>query len=212
MQAFIFDMDGVIVDTELVHMRAEMDTAEAFGIKLTHEELIPYQGSSDEQLFGDIIKKRQLDIALEKICAYKKDLFNRTMREQGATPIEGILDLINEAARSELKTAIASSSTPDFIDFVVDDLKIRAKFDVLVSGALLAESKPNPEIYLLTAKKLGVNPKDCVVLEDTNNGARAAKAAGMYCIGFRSPHSGVQDFSMVDEIVDSIADIDLRKF
>ena len=91
-------------------------------------------------------------------------------------------------------------------------LGILSKFDVFQSGAVLPQSKPDPAIYLKTAADLVVDPRDCVVIEDTENGARAAKAAGMYCIGFVSPHSGKQDLSMADEIIDDMADIDLGKF
>lgn len=96
-----------------------------------------------------------------------------------------------------------------FISFVVDDLGIRECFDLLMSGTNLPESKPNPAIYLQTAAYLRVDPRDCVVLEDAANGARAAKAAGMTCIGFRSPHSPNQDLSVCDFIVDEIPEIRL---
>lgn len=119
----------------------------------------------------------------------------------------------NELRQSHgLKTAIASSSSDDFIAFVVDDLGIRGHFDLLMSGTNLPESKPNPAIYLQTAAYLRVDPRDCVVVEDAANGARAAKAAGMTCIGFNSPHSPNQDLSICDMLVDRLEEIDLSAF
>ena len=94
---------------------------------------------------------------------------------------------------------------------VVDDLGIRDHFDLLMSGTNLPESKPNPAIYLQTAAYLRVDPRDCVVVEDAANGARAAKAAGMTCIGYRAPGS-IQDLSICDVVVEKIQDIDLTQF
>ena len=137
------------------------------------------------------------------------------MEEEGATPIPGALELIertHQLRERGVKTAIASSSERKFINFIVQSLGIDGKFDTLESGDELPQSKPDPAIYLQTAAHLMVEPKECVVIEDTENGARAAKAAGMYCIGFRSPHSGQQDLSMCDEVVDDMSDIHLQKF
>ena len=216
MKAFIYDMDGVIVDSEPVHLRVEKHILETQGIHdVTWEELEAYQGSSDLNMWQDMAKKYQLKEAPEKFVKAKKYLFDRTMHEKGAKAIPGVLDLIERthALRTQgIKTAVASSSDPEFIRFVLTSLGVFEKFDAVQSGAVLPQSKPDPAVYLKTAADLVVTPKDCVVIEDTENGARAAKAAGMYCIGFRSPHSGLQDLSMCDEIVDNMADVNLEKF
>lgn len=210
MKAFIYDMDGVISDSEPVHIASEQRVLAKLGVTVTEEELYGYQGTSDRNLWTDLARKyhlTQTPEALEKAKAY---LFDRLMHEQGVTPIPGVLALIErtDALRAEgLKTAIASSSAMDFIEFVTASLGIRARFDTLQSGAELPQSKPDPAIYLQTAAMLRVAPADCVVIEDTENGARAAKAAGMYCIGYRSPHSGMQDLSMTDWIVSDMAEV-----
>ena len=216
MKAFIYDMDGVIVDSEPVHLRVEQHILEKQGVQgLTLADVEAYQGSSDLNMWQDLVKKYQLKQPAEKFVAAKKYLFNRTMEEEGATPISGALDLIERTHRLRaqgIKTAIASSSERKFINFIVQSLGIDGKFDTIESGDELPQSKPDPAIYLQTAAHLMVEPKECVVIEDTENGARAAKAAGMYCIGFRSPHSGRQDLSMCDEVVDEMAEVDLEKF
>ena len=216
MKAFIYDMDGVIVDSEPVHLRVEKHILETQGImNVTWEELEAYQGSSDLNMWQDMVQKYQLKETPDAFVKAKKYLFDRTMREEGAQPIPGVLALIERthALRAQgIKTAVASSSDPEFITFVLTSLGILDKFDAVQSGAVLPQSKPDPAVYLTTAADLMVDPRDCVVLEDTENGARAARAAGMYCIGFISPHSGKQDLSMCDEVVSGMADINLTKF
>ena len=108
--------------------------------------------------------------------------------------------------------AIASSSSPELIREVIRRLGIAKYFRELVSGDEVARPKPNPDVYLTAAKKIGADPSECVVLEDSHNGVLAAKSAGMFCIGFRSPHSGNQDLSTADIIVNSIRDIDPKKY
>ena len=216
MKAFIYDMDGVIVDSEPVHLRVEKHILEVQGIEgVTWEDLEAYQGTSDLNMWQDMAQKYHLKEAPEKYVKAKNYIFDRTMHEEGATPIAGVLTLIGRthALRAQgVKTAIASSSERSFIEFVMASLGIADKFDTYESGAELPQSKPDPAIYLKTAATLLVDPRDCVVLEDTENGARAAKAAGMYGIGFVSPHSGKQGLSMADEVVDDMADVDLAKF
>ncbi len=213
MKAFIYDMDGVIVDSEPVHMEAEQKIMKKLGYDVPRSVWESYQGRSDIELWSAVIEryhlKGQVAASLAKAKAY---LFNRTMREQGAKAIPGALDLIrrtDERRAQGLRTAIASSSERSFIAFVVDSLGIRDSFDLFTSGAELPFSKPDPAIYLKTAADLRVAPADCVVIEDAANGVRAAKAAGMYCIGFISPHSGRQDLSLADRIVADMSEIDL---
>lgn len=213
MKAFIFDMDGVIADTEPVHMQAEQHVLRRLGFEVDIAYFQRFQGMTDSMLFEAVKKDYPFKATAEQAAKAKAYIFNKKLHEEHVTPIEGILPFIhevNELRQSKgLKTAIASSSNDDFIGFVVDDLKIRDCFDILMSGTNLPESKPNPAIYLQTAAYLRVDPRECVVLEDAANGAKAAKAAGMTCIGFNSPHSPNQDLSICDCVVNKISEIRL---
>lgn len=93
------------------------------------------------------------------------------------------------------------------MEAVLDSFAIRPYFQSVLSGSMLPKSKPDPTIYRLSAERLGVSPQTCMVLEDTKSGVTAAKRAGMYCIGFRSPHSGGQDLSLADCVVDKLSEI-----
>lgn len=215
MKAFIYDMDGVIADTEPVHTKAERIVLQDMGIEVTDEFLAQYQGVTDLMMYEDLKEKFHFAPSAAEVAKKKAALFQKIMREEHVTPIEGILALIektHERRKTGLKTAIASSSNRAFISFVVDDLGIRDKFDFLMSGESVPRSKPDPAVYLQTAGHLGVAPADCVVIEDTKSGALAAKAAGMRCIGFKSPHSFHPDLSMCDAVVTRIADVDLSEW
>lgn len=211
MKAFIYDMDGVICDSEPVHNKAIKHVLHKAGATdVSDDDLRECQGSSEQNLWTLLASKFQLRFSPEALAKAKKYLFDRMMHEQGVTPIDGVLPLIeytHELRAAGLKTAIASSSARYFIEFVTESLGIADKFDMLQSGAELPQSKPDPAIYIKTAQALETDPADCVVIEDTENGVRAAKAAGMYCIGFRSPHSPGQDLSLADCVVSDMAEV-----
>lgn len=215
MKAFIYDMDGVIVDSELFHMKTEKIIFARHGIEADEALLLPYRGTSDMTMFEDI--KNRLDASYDPAALVsEKDALMRQMRPaEAVVPIEGALALIEatDALRARgVKTAIASSSSYETISHVTKALGIADKFDAVVSGTEFPMSKPDPTIYLHTARLLGIAPADCLVVEDAASGAQAAAAAGMTCIGFRSPHSGMQDFSCCSHVVAHLSDIDLHGF
>ena len=182
MRAFIYDMDGVIVDSEIIHMKAEKILLEHYGIQADEALLMPYRGTSDATMFEDIRLKYNAAYDVEGIVAEKDVLIRRLLQEEELVPIDGSLALIeatNALRARGIYTAIASSSPHEVISHVTESFGIADKFDVIVSGAELPVSKPDPAIYLQTAQLLGVHPGDCLVLEDAAAGAQAATAAGM---------------------------------
>ena len=215
MKALIYDMDGVIVDSEIIHMKAETILLARYGITADEALLKPYRGTSDKTMFEDI--KEQYDAAYDVagIVAEKDALMRELLRTEELVPIAGALELIaaTDALRPRgIRTAIASSSPHETIAHVTQTFGITDKFDVIESGAALPMSKPDPTIYLKTAELLGVAPADCLVIEDAAVGAQAALRAGMTCIGFFSPHSGIQDFTGCARIVQSLSEIDLYAY
>lgn len=215
MKAFIYDMDGVIVDTEPLHLEAIVYVLNKMGVHDIHvDDLVKYQGTTDLMVYEDLRKTHPFKPTPEQAVKAKDYLFQRLLEEKGIDPIDGTIDLIHQTADlrlSGVRTAIASSSADSFIEYVVRHFDLVDCFDCLVSGTNLPESKPNPAIYLQTAAYLNVDPRECVVLEDSGNGAKAAKAAGMTCIGYRAPGS-IQDLSICDVVVEKIQDIDLTQF
>lgn len=215
MKAFIYDMDGVIVDSEIIHMKAETILLARYGIEADEALLMPYRGTSDTTMFEDIKEKFNAAYDVAGIVEEKDDLMRELLRTEELILIDGALALIeatNALRVRGIRTAIASSSPHETIAHVTKTFGIVDKFDVIESGAELPMSKPDPTIYLQTAEMLGVAPADCLVLEDAAAGAQAAIRAGMTCIGFRSPHSGMQDFTGCERIIHKLSEIDLKAY
>lgn len=174
MKAFIYDMDGVIVDSEIIHMKAETILLARYGITADEALLMPYRGTSDATMFEDIKGKYDASYDVAGIVGEKDVLMRELLHTDELIPIEDALALIEatSALRAHgIRTAIASSSPCETINHVTETFGIADKFDVIVSGAELPMSKPDPRIYLQTAELLDVAPADCLVLEDAAAGA-----------------------------------------
>jgi beta-phosphoglucomutase len=187
-KACIFDLDGVIVDTAHYHFLAWKRLANELGINLT-EEL-------NEKLKG-VSRMRSLEMILELggITLSEHDKENLANRKNGwfvdyverMAPEEifpGVKSLLQQLRARDYKIALASSSKN--AKAIIQLLQIQNEFDVVVDGTMITHSKPHPEIFLLAAKRLGVDPADCLVFEDAEAGVEAALAAGMKCVGIGS--------------------------
>jgi len=187
-KACIFDLDGVIVDTAHYHFLAWKRLAEELGFELT---------PSDNERLKGVSRMESLNIVLElggvtlsehnkERMANKKNTWFVNYLEQ-MVPEEifpGVKQLIRELRAKGIKIALASSSKN--AKSVIQLLNIQNEFDVMVDGTMVVNSKPHPEIFLLAAKKLNVEPEDCIVFEDAEAGVEAALAAGMKCVGVGS--------------------------
>ncbi len=187
-KAAIFDLDGVIIDTAHYHYIAWKRLASEFGITLTHE--------NNEMLKG-VSRMRSLEIILalgnielpeqqkEQLAEKKNKWFVEyieSIRPEEIFP--GVIDLIRNLKKQKIKIGLASSSKN--APRVIELLGIAKDFDTLVDGTMITQSKPDPEIFLLAAHKLGIAPHECVVFEDAEAGVEAALAAGMKCVGVGS--------------------------
>lgn len=212
MEAFIFDMDGVIIDSEPLHSRVKMETFAHFGLPFDEGDLAQYMGRTSVDIFSDVLKKEhRTDVSVQEIVNYKHAHYLELAVGGALEAIPGSLELIARLRAAGVPLALATSSWRRVVDAILVQFDLTEAFASVISGSELPKSKPDPAIYRLSAEALGVEPRKCVVLEDTAAGVAAAKGAGMYCIGFRSPHSGVQDLSRADEIVDDLATIDVAK-
>ena len=212
MEAFIFDMDGVIIDSEPLHSRVKMETFAHFGLPFDEGDLAQYMGRTSVDIFSDVLKKEHRTyVSVQEIVNYKHAHYLELAVGGALEAIPGSLELIARLRAAGVPLALATSSWRRVVDAILVQFDLTEAFASVISGSELPKSKPDPAIYRLSAEALGVDPRKCVVLEDTAAGVAAAKGAGMYCIGFRSPHSGVQDLSRADEIVDDLATIDVAK-
>ena len=211
-KAFIFDMEGVIIDSEPIHARAKMATLREYGITLSAQEigLDKYVGRSAKSFWVDM-KARFPEVFTEEwqVMAGKKYEKYMEILNNDATikAIPGLPELLQRLKAKGYKIGLGSSSVRPMVNNVLTRFGIIEYFDALTTGDEVEHSKPDPTIYLLAAKKLGVNPADCTVVEDAASGVKAAKAAGMQCIAVRNPNSGQQDLSLADKIIDKYEEI-----
>ena len=209
-KAVIFDMDGVIIDSEPIHSRVKMDTFAHFGLPFDEADLVHYMGRTSRVIFEDTLQKHgRTDVTAADMAAYKHDHYLEVLESGEIEPVPGSVEFIQRLHAAGIPLALATSSNVRAMNAVLDGFGIRKYFTSVLSGGELPESKPHPAIYLISAQRLGVKPEDCMVVEDTTNGIRAAKAAGMYCVAYRNPNSGEQDLSLADEIVDDFRKINV---
>lgn len=214
-KAVIFDMDGVLLDSEPLYFESNMGIFRelGFGDKMTMEDYKPFVGAP-AWIMWETLKSRFGTAVINRptveLVHYEREKYLKFLRKKCAAgeivPIPGVIDMLEDLRRSGYKTAIASSSDINVIHTVVDTLGIREYFDFLATGDYVKNGKPAPDIFLYAAKELGVAPKRCAVIEDSHNGVKGAAAAGMYVVGYYNPHSGEQDLSLADVIIDKMSD------
>jgi len=187
-KAAIFDLDGVIIDTAHYHYIAWKRLASEFGITLTHENNEMLKGVSRMRSLEIILSLGNLELPeqqKEQLAEKKNKWFVEyieSIRPEEIFP--GVIDLIRNLKKQKIKIGLASSSKN--APRVIELLGIAKDFDTLVDGTMITQSKPDPEIFLLAAHKLGIAPHECVVFEDAEAGVEAALAAGMKCVGVGS--------------------------
>ncbi|WP_446898953.1 HAD family hydrolase [Clostridium sp. LBM24168] len=210
-KAVIFDMDGVIIDSEPAHLRINNKMFEKLKIDVSDEEKLKFVGATTSSVWEIIKGKYNLSYSIGELVKMDRDLYMKDLKStSNIKPITGVDVLIKKFYKNKLKLAIASSSPMDVIKIIISNFKLNRYFDYLITGDEVKRSKPAPDIFLKAAELLGVLPKECVVIEDSKNGIQAAKSAGMYCIGFLNLNSGQQDLSKADLVVDSLESIDFN--
>ncbi len=183
--AILFDMDGVIVDSEPLHQKAFEALFQELGRKHDHGIVFQeYYGRSDGALLRDFIQRHKLPDELEDLSARKLKYFLGYLRERRPV-FQELQVLVPELAR-RYQLAIATSSSHHVADVVMEISGLGPHFKLVVAREDVRFPKPDPEIYFTTARKLGVRPSACCVIEDSTHGIQAAKMAGMTCIGLTS--------------------------
>jgi HAD superfamily hydrolase (TIGR01509 family) len=204
-QAVIFDMDGVIVDSEPLHQKAFEALFEELGRKHDHGITFPdYYGRSDKALLTDFLQKHKVPHALEDLTQRKLKIFLQFLREH--RPVFQELHELVPALEKRYALAIASSSSHRVIDVVMEISGLRPHFKAIVGFEDIRFAKPDPEIYFTAAKRLGVRPSQCCVIEDAAMGVQAAKMAGMTCIGLTTSLPA-EKLARADHIAENFHDV-----
>ncbi len=199
-------MDGVIIDSEPVHVRIESVLFDELGIIMAPGEQESYVGTSGANMFALIKKRHGLAQSVESLLKISRSRLKEVLRSGDIDMVGGAASLIHRLHEKGYPLALASSSINEHIDIVMERFTIARYFRCRVSGDDVTQSKPDPEIFLTTARRMGVPPEDCWVIEDSEHGVRAAVDAGMRCIGFANPNSGNQNLSKADYIIRNMSD------
>jgi beta-phosphoglucomutase family hydrolase len=214
LEAVIFDMDGVIINSEPLHYEANQQLFDKLGFSVPMDEYSNYIGISTEKMWEDLRDKYDLNENLDTLTDKHREHTHEFIRKNmNGNEIPGIRKILEELKDKNIKTAVASSSSKDLIETVLKGFDLCQYFDILVSGEEVEKGKPNPDIFIYVAKKLKVNIKNCLVIEDSTNGIKAAKKAGAKCIGFNNPDSHGQDLTKADIVINKfeVLNYDLLK-
>lgn len=206
--AVIFDMDGVLINSETFYSEMEQVHFKMLGLNIPHEEHVTYQGTATDEMWRTIKEKHGVPHSLEELVEMTGSLTIPVFQGMEEIPLmPKITDLLEFLKGRNIPLALASSSYPDVIDIVLDKSGLRKYFPITVNSKMVGKSKPAPDIFLLAAKLLDVDSGQCLVIEDSTNGIRAARDAGMYCIAYNGPGAEFQDQSQAQQIITDYGEI-----
>jgi len=208
-QTVIFDMDGVIVDTEPVHRYAYYKQFAELNIEVSEELYTSFTGNSTRNIFQKLKDIFQLEQEVEDLIQRKRSIFNDAFdTKKDLELLAGVRNLIEDLHQNGVQLILASSASKVTIERIFNRFDLHQYFTHKVSGEDFPKSKPHPAIFEHAAS-LSVAPKEnCIIIEDSTNGIVAGKAAGILCIGYNSEHSKNQDLSLADYVVDHFDELD----
>lgn len=204
--AFLFDMDGVIVDSNPAHKIALRQFCKKYGYDLSEHQL-------KEKIYGRTNKDwipalfGQIDRQKAKALADEKEKLFREIYKPTIEPVKGLLSFLEKIRSAEIPRAIATSAPQENVDFTLDKTGTRPFFEIILNESSVENGKPDPEIYLKSAKAVGFPPEQCIVIEDSLSGVKAGKAAGCKVVAITTTHSR-EELSEADTIIDNFEGIE----
>ena len=208
----IFDMDGVIVDTEPVHHYAYNTHFKQLNIDVFPEMYASFTGNSTKNIFERLKLQFNLEDDVQSLVETKRNLFNNAFdSKEDLYLLDGVEVLIKDLYQNGMQLVLASSSATVTINRIFNRFGLHKYFSHIVSGENFPKSKPHPAIFQHAAFLSQTPVKNCIVIEDSTNGIKAAKAAGIYCIGYDSFHSKMQDYSLADMVISDFKELGFEK-
>jgi len=212
LKAVIFDMDGVVIESEPLHHYAYHSMFKDVNIEVTDAIYESFTGKSTINVCKQVCDLFSLKETPEYLVSLKRNHFDYVFNNSTDFDlIEGVLDLIKDLHRNGVTLVLASSATMPSIERIFDKFDLNQYFIAKLSGANLKESKPHPEIFINAVKTSGFKTEECMVIEDSTNGIEAAKGAGVFCVGFDSFFSKNQDYSKADLVIKKFEEINFDK-
>ncbi len=215
-EAVFFDLDGLLVDTEGIHVRAYEEVAEHLGIALTADYVNAFIGAPTSENIKRIMADYDVPVErYEKILKIRYDRYAELVRKIPLLPMDGAVECVLRAKEKGYRTALVTSSMREHTVAVLDNItkhsnfkiNVAACFDTMVFGDDIARQKPEPDIYHEAVSRLDIAPDAAVALEDSEAGVTAAKTAGVHVIAVPCHNTRDQDFTRADKIVESLQEI-----
>ena len=208
--AVIFDMDGVIVDSEPVYRRLNKSIFKELDIKVDEDTQLSFIGGTTRRKWTILKEKFSLSQSVEELILLQHSIFSQEEWDFNRLLFPEALPLLMSLKQQGIPTALASSSDRKRIDLALEQCQLSEYFNEVICGEDFKNGKPHPDIFLHSAEKLGISPTSCVVIEDSHNGLTAAKRANMYSIGVKHKQINM-DLSLANQIVNSLSEINLEK-
>lgn len=208
-KAVLFDMDGLLVDTENLNLKVAIKICKDLGLNLTPMEKQSCIGVTSQKFYTDLFQNRKLIFDLKKTLGKHFKIYDKLLKIK-LKHFPGAKTLPLFLKSQGYKLALVSGSTKKQVNIVLSQLGIKNLFDIIITADDLHSSKPDPEGFLLSAKRLKISPEECIVLEDSTPGIMAAKKAGMKVIGVIN--NGQQDLALADFKVKDLTKIKIKMF
>jgi len=207
-RAVIWDMDGVIVDTAPYHLKAWQEAFSKRRVKFTEADFRYSFGQRNDTIIKSTLGEDTSQELIEAISREKEEYFRHRI-QQHIQPLPGVLELMKSLKKRGFKMALASSAPTENIALLTRSLGIDSCFQAIISDKDVTKGKPDPQGFKLAARKLGVKPANCIVIEDAVAGVTAAKRAGMHCLAVTNTHPGTS-LTAADLIVDTLEKVSVN--
>ena len=208
MKAVIFDMDGVIVDTNPHHRTAWRQYYQRYGKTLSDEDFVEHvSGKHNSHIVAHLFAGQTLTPDEVQRLSNEKEALFRELYRPDIVPIAGLVNFLKALKVAGIRTAVATSAPVENLDFVVDALELRPYFDSLLNESMVSRPKPDPEIYQKAMAMLGVEPGESVVFEDSMTGIQAAKASGATVVGVATTQTPDELRPFVDDVIGNFSEM-----
>lgn len=212
LKAVLFDMDGVIVDTEPIHKKAYFRMFENFGAAVSEEQYASFAGASTRKVCNSVKNRFDLNVQVEEMESVKRTYFKKLFyNDADFDMVSGVKKLIEHYFENKITMVLATSASHTTIKMVFEKFGLYPFFKAIISGTDLKESKPNPEIFIKAAELAGEAPGNCMVIEDSTNGITAASRAGIFCAAYKGGNTKFQDYSLANIVVNDFSELELSK-
>ncbi len=212
LKAVLFDMDGVIIDTEPLHRKAYHQMFDEVKINVNEELYSSFTGQSTINICKRLVDHFNLEHQPDHLVGLKRKHYKVLFEnDKELALIDGVLERIRDYHSNNVTLIVASSASMNGINQIFERFDLNQYFSGKFSGADLKKSKPHPEIFNKAAAATGYPKSECMVIEDSTNGIKAANAAGIFCVGFKSPHSVNQDYASADFVISDLNEISYSK-